>query len=255
MTTPPGPGPGPTTSDACDVELLALFGAGELDAAQREAVSAHLVDCDRCWDDLCAQRVVIRAVQQLWEPAPAGLRADIHAAVMAEAPSHRAPGRPQRRVMLTAAALVAAISGAGIAATQLPSPLRQRPQVTAIPSAVQAAIRQADTTPPTDSPVPAAPELGRLGLHLASSGSTTADGVPAARYTYADPTGHRLTVFVAARAWPRPPRATAVNDTAWTVTPTAVTVVGGADRAGDGMLVIARDHTAAMTAAAVLGLI
>jgi len=56
MTTPPPVSPPfrpePNPHHACDLEMLALFGAGELDAAQRETVSAHLLGCDRCWNEL-----------------------------------------------------------------------------------------------------------------------------------------------------------------------------------------------------------
>ncbi len=257
MTPPPPSTPEPNPHQTCDLEMLALFSVGELDAAQRETVSAHLLDCDRCWNELRAQRLVIGAVQQLWEPAPTGLRADIHAAIAAAPQPRSAPGIPRRRMVLLAAALVAAIIGGSVVAVRISS-APDRPQVaatSAIPAAVQAAITQADGTPPADSSVPTAPTLSRMGLRLAASGSTKAADIPTAQYTYADSTGHRLTVFVAARAWPRPARADTINSTAWIITPTALTVVGGPDQAGDAMLIIASDHTAAMTAAAALGLI
>jgi anti-sigma factor RsiW len=254
---PPGaPEPGEHQSDPCDVELLALFSIGELDTSQRGTVAAHLLNCDGCWDNVQAHRTIIGAVQQLWEPAPAGLRADLRAAVVGldSVPVRRVP---RARTALVASAAVAALAAGGLGAIRLLS--RPEPHsITAspsVPAAVGAALAQSSESPSEDPSVPTAPDLSGLGLRLSASGRTLVSGVAASQYIYADNQGQHVTVFVSVQAWPRPRLADAVGARSWVIAPGSLTVVGGSDPAGDNMLIVADDHRDAMTAAATLGLV
>jgi hypothetical protein len=101
---------------------LIAFLAGDLDEDAARAWDEHLLDCERCWSAVRADRLGRAAAVRLQESAPAGLADRIRLAVELAGP----PRRSRRgRAVLAAATLIAA---AGIAlVVLLPSPRAGEP--------------------------------------------------------------------------------------------------------------------------------
>mgnify|MGYP001793110320 CR=1 FL=1 len=90
--------PGPPAPEECDPELVAAYTVGEVGPELRDQIAAHLLDCNRCWEQLRISRAVTSAVQQLWEPAPPALKADLRTAILDAGESGgRAARRPTAR--------------------------------------------------------------------------------------------------------------------------------------------------------------
>ncbi|AGZ40764.1 zf-HC2 domain-containing protein [Actinoplanes friuliensis] len=250
----------PGSSADCDEEQLAAYSAGELGPEERDRIAAHLLDCEACWRQSLTSRAVVTAVQRLWEPAPASLRADLRAAITAPAPiRRRLPGR-LTAVLTASVALV--ISGMVVlTATQrhdapTARPATQSPAAAGeLPERVRAAIALYATTMPASDRPPAVPDLAPIGLRFSSASVIEVAGTPSTCYTYFDVNDLQVGLLVAATPWPRPTAAESVTAGAWATQSNGLTLLGGADGGGHQMLVIAQDHTIAMTAAAHLRMI
>lgn len=253
--------PHPGAGTDCDEEQLAAYGAGELGPEDRSRMAAHLLDCEMCWRQSLTSRAVVAAVQRLWEPAPASLRADLRAAFTEPA---RRP-RPLRSLTAVAAAtamVALIISGVIVAttayhrdvATAKPAPpLSAAPAE--LPDRVRAAIAVYTAAMPSSGRPTTVPDLTSIGLRLTSAGAADIAGTSSTCFTYSDPNNLRVGVLVTATPWPRPAAAQPITVGVWATESDGLTLLGGADKAGDQMLVIAADHTIAMTTAAHLEMI
>ncbi len=242
----------------CDSETVAAFSSGELDPAAREKVAEHLVDCDMCWQQMRVSRAVTTAVQQLWEPAPAGLAADLRAAVLtADATLDARSGR--RRAAVLAVAATVLILGGTVAATRALTHSPEPPvasRTTELPAPVQRALEKYAHAAPGFGDTASAPDLRPAGFRVESASQVGLAGTSASLFTYALPgsTG-RVAVFITTAVWPTPTSARGIGARSWIQVLQGVTIVGGSDVQNDHMLVIATDHQAAMITAAALGLV
>ncbi len=255
--------PGPPAPEECDPELVAAYTVGEVGPELRDQIAAHLLDCNRCWEQLRISRAVTSAVQQLWEPAPPALKADLRAAILdaGEYGGRAAPRLPRRDIriagwlagVLTAAAvLIGAVTVGG-------GPDAHPPAVSAAaaPAPIEAALARYATPSPRMPAAPQpAPDLQPVGLHLRTGVLANLAGTAASSFSYdAEQPATHVDVLVADVQWPMPDGATRVGTRGWIATMHGLTVVGGSDSRQEHMLVIASDHARAMTTAATLGII
>jgi hypothetical protein len=103
----------------CREDRLVAFLAGELSAEEEREFDQHLLECESCWREVQADRLGRLAIEQLREPAPAGLGDRISLAISLEAPgsaSHRPRLRPAHRrgTRYLAAALFVVLAAAGV---------------------------------------------------------------------------------------------------------------------------------------------
>jgi len=91
-----------------DPRLAAYLGS-ELDPAEVEAVEAHLLDCDRCWQAVDEARRGRALAETMRELAPASLRDRVRMTVEGAPPTLRAHRR-RRRLGRCAATVVAALA-------------------------------------------------------------------------------------------------------------------------------------------------
>jgi hypothetical protein len=86
----------------CSEQRVVAFLAGDLSEEEERLFDEHLLACERCWQAVQADRVARLALQQLREPAPAGLSDRVSLAVSVAAggvyvpPSDRRRARPWR---------------------------------------------------------------------------------------------------------------------------------------------------------------
>jgi anti-sigma factor RsiW len=242
----------------CDRDLLTAYALGELGPAARDKVAAHLVECNDCWQQLRISRAVTTAVQQLWEPAPASVRADLRAAILA-APTPRREHTGRRRRVVIGLVAAAGIAAATISAVELTGTghiPRTSVAQQALPAAVQVALARYAQPHTGDTARALAPRLDRVGLRLDAATRTQVVGVDALCFTYVGASANRIDLLLSRQAWPRPAQAHSLARAGWiTTTADGMTVLAGPDAATDQMLIIAADHATAMTAAAALGLI
>jgi hypothetical protein len=133
---------------------LIAFLAGDLDEDAARAWDEHLLDCERCWSAVRADRLGRAAAVRLQESAPAGLADRIRLAVeLAEPPRRSRRGR----TVLAAAMLVAAAALAALVVL-LPSPRAGEPPT--IAAVLQSAQRlPAGGSAPVDGTATSGPVL------------------------------------------------------------------------------------------------
>jgi hypothetical protein len=102
----------------CDCRELLLLAAGELDAASRRRVEAHVAACPRCADDLDALREALALAGRLPTPQPSAEAVDRARRAALRALARRRPAVARRpslvvrlRYPLAAAAMLAAVVG------------------------------------------------------------------------------------------------------------------------------------------------
>jgi hypothetical protein len=117
----------------CPEERLVAFLAGEFSSDEERGFDEHLLGCEQCWRAVQADRAARLALEQLRQPAPAGVQGRVAASVAlaaAEAEKgpvvlgrhpverHRAPsllrgggGRPHLRLVAAACLLVGLAAG------------------------------------------------------------------------------------------------------------------------------------------------
>lgn len=66
----------------------AVYVSGELSRRAVHWFEHHLLDCDDCWREVAAGRAGRRLAEEAREPAPAGLRDRVRAAVLLAARGH-----------------------------------------------------------------------------------------------------------------------------------------------------------------------
>jgi hypothetical protein len=233
----------------CDADAVTLYCVGELDDLARRRVDDHLVTCADCWGEVRLRRELSSAVRRTREVASLGLRADVRSAVT-DAASVSAPASWKRRSVIlgVAAAIVAVLSsvvGAAVA-TRTATSL----------SVVSAAIEQFTAEDgAAGSLAPTAPDLMRIGLHTRTAVRTTLEGTPVERFAYDGAGGTQVVMYVAGEEWRRPEGAIALGATGWMYVDGVYTVIGGPDPSGEQMLILATDHTVAMSTAVTMHLV
>ena len=58
----------------CPEERLVAFLAGELSSEEERRFHEHLLGCEQCWRAVQADQAARHALEQLSQPAPAGLQ-------------------------------------------------------------------------------------------------------------------------------------------------------------------------------------
>ena len=130
-----------------DHRLLMAFLAGELGPAEARRWDEHLLECERCWQEVREGRAGRQAAELLRQPAPAGLADRVRFAVELAASCSSSPRLPRRGVRqrwrrLAGAGILAL--GAAVTAVVLLVPGGQA----GMPAAVAAVARYAETVPP-----------------------------------------------------------------------------------------------------------
>lgn len=169
-------------------EAAAYLG-GVMRVRGRRRFEDHLLDCEDCWREVAVGRLGRRLAESARELASPGLRETIRAAVAASPVRRRAPRWPLVGASL-ALVLAGSLTAVRLTAGQ-PAPIAQ----------AVADFRQVRM--PTEAPASApGPDLSALELSLTSSGSGPLDGLHVDAYTYRDPQGRRLLLFLSDESFP-----------------------------------------------------
>lgn len=220
----------------------------DLDLAQRERFSHHLLTCSDCWSEveqahhgralLEAQRTVV----------PVDLRDRMRGLVASE----QAPAHPSRAVHLWRQRLVLP-AAAGVAAVLLVGLVREPSDPAALREAVQDyAIQQ---LPGAGLPAAAAPDLSALRLQPVGAGGGTYAGLDVDGYAYRDPAGRRIVLYLSDQPFPEAPDAErlAGKDGPWIADRGDVLVLYA--RVPHSLLVVGEDPTLVRSAASALGVL
>ena len=130
-----------------DHRLLMAFLAGELGPADARRWDEHLLQCERCWQEVREDRAGRLAAELLRQPAPAGLADRVRFAVelaAAGSSSSRPPRRGVRRRWRRLAGAGTLALGAAVTAVVVLMPGGRA----SMPAAVAAVARYAETVPP-----------------------------------------------------------------------------------------------------------
>jgi hypothetical protein len=134
-----------------DHRLLMAFLAGELGPADARRWDEHLLECERCWQEVREDRDGRLAAELLRQPAPAGLADRVRFAVELAAAGISSPRLPRRGVRLRwprFAGAGAVAVGVVVTAVVLLMPGGRA----SMPAAVAAVARYAETVPPPAQP-------------------------------------------------------------------------------------------------------
>jgi anti-sigma factor RsiW len=183
-------------------QRLAAYLAGELDRDTARAIDEHLLECEPCWQAVCAARVGRRAAERLRQPAPAALADRIRLAIDVSTPQKPRRFRRKWAVLATAACVI--VGAAVTAALLVPGHATRHD-----PPVISALVRLAAQ--------PAPPQLNPSSTRLGGQ------DVELQRYPVA---GHTVLVASSTRAFPTPGDARPPSDAAmaWTITRDTITV-------------------------------
>jgi anti-sigma factor RsiW len=183
-------------------QRLAAYLAGELDPDTARGIDEHLLDCETCWQVVCAARLGRRAAEGLRQPAPAALADRIRLAI--DVSTRPKPRRFRRRWAMLATAACALVAATVMAALLVPGhATRQDPPV------ISALVRLAAQPAPPQL-IPSSTRLGGQDVQLQ-------------RYPVA---GDTVLVASSTRAFPTPTDARPQSGAAmaWTITRDTITV-------------------------------
>jgi anti-sigma factor RsiW len=183
-------------------QRLAAYLAGELDPDTARGIDEHLLECEICWQAICAARLGRRAAERLRQPAPTALADRIRLAIDVSTPQK--PRRIRRRWAVLATAACVIVAAAVSVALLVPGHATSHD-----PPVISALVRlAAQSAPPQINPSSA-----RLG----------GQDVELQRYPVA---GDTVLVATSPRGFPTPgdvrPQSGAVM--AWTITRDTITV-------------------------------
>ena len=133
----------------CPEERVIAFLAGELTPAEERRFDQHLLGCEECWQAVKADRAARLALEQLRQPAPAGLEGRVALAIAlasqeaskgpvaragAGAPSllRWATARPHRPRLVAAACLVVVMAAGAAGWLVADRPAADPPQLAAV---------------------------------------------------------------------------------------------------------------------------
>jgi hypothetical protein len=183
-------------------QRLAAYLAGELDLDTARGIDEHLLDCETCWQAICAARLGRRAAERLRQPAPAALADRIRLAIDVSTPQK--PRRIRRKWAMLATAACVIVAATVTAALLVPGHATSHD-----PPVISALVRLAAQ--------PAPPQINPSSARLGGQ------DVELQRYAVA---GDTVLVASSPRAFPtptdaRPPSGAAM---AWTITRNTITV-------------------------------
>ena len=239
-----------------DPEQLAATYLAAMRPAARRRFETHLLACESCWQEVSLARRGRELAESARQVAPPGLRDDIRAAVADTAARHPAT-RPRRRLAdVAAAAVIVALAGASVLARPWHAPPAGRAPVP--PAAVAAAIAsyRSDQLPGTSVPAGQAPDLTRLGLHLAAAAAGQLNGVTVTMLVYRTSSGARLTLYRSDQPFAEAAEARELGDAetaAWTMQSSGVTVLCA--RGSHSLLLLGSDPALVRRAAVLLNAI
>ena len=228
----------------------AYLGAAMRPAARRR-YEAHLLACERCWQEVSLAHRGRSLAEAAAEPAPAGIREDIRAAVAA-----RASSRPGRSLPRRGTVAVIACAGALAACLIALRPWRETPRDAASPAGALAtalASYRQDQLPGTSVPAQAAPDLSRLSLHLAGAAAGRVGGVAVTVFVYRDAAGGRVTLYRSTRPFTEAAEAHELHgrEGAWTAQAGGVAILCG--RGAHSLLILGPDPAIVRRVGALLG--
>jgi anti-sigma factor RsiW len=223
----------------------------------RQRYEAHLLSCERCWLEVTLGRRGRALAETACEPAPAGIREDIRAAVAARAAT------PQPRWLLLRRGTVAAIVCAGLLAACFIAlrPWQASPAASSAAASPQAALAAAvasyrhDQLPGTAVPARAAPDLARLGFRLAGAASGQVNHVAVTMFVYRDAAGGHLILYRSARPFTEAAEARELHgpEGAWMAQAAGVSILCG--RGAHSLLILGPDPAIVRRVGATLGVL
>jgi anti-sigma factor RsiW len=237
-------------------QAAAYLGAAMRRTARRR-YEAHLLSCERCWQEITLARRGRALAETAREPAPAGIREDIRAAVAARAAS------TQPRRLLRHRGTIAAIAGAGALAACLialrpwQAPPASPRAAASPPSALATALAsyRHNRLPGTTVPGQTAPDLSRLGLQLTGAAAGRVDGIAVTMFVYRDSAGGHLTLYRSARPFTEAAEADELHgpEGAWTAQSAGVSILCG--RGTHSLLILGPGPTLVRRVGATLGIL
>lgn len=220
-----------------DPERLAAAYLDGMPVRERRRYEDHLLECDPCWREVSLGRAGRELAESIADPAPAGIRELIRAAVTAAAAERESPaGAPHRRRLTLAGAALSIVLAvfAGVGAWRPwrhPGPAA--PVVATSPSTLTVAVAsyRDDRLPGTVIPAQQAPDLSTLGLRLVSAAAGTIDGIEVTMFAYRAESGTRLDLYRSALPIPETDEAQHLGGTerAWGTNVNGITVICGGD--------------------------
>lgn len=180
--------------------------AGAMTPDRRAAFAGHLLSCQTCWGEVQRARAGRAAMEAAREVAPADLLDRVRALVDMEART----GTPARRRTTTRRLRGPVFAGAASACLAVVLILgRSGGEVPAEPSgssSLQQAV--ADYTdrvlPGTHMAASSAPDLSGLHLEAVGAGSGSFGELKVDGYSYSDPAGRRLVLYLSQEPFPEP---------------------------------------------------
>lgn len=167
----------------------AAYLGGVMRARTRRRFEGHLVDCEDCWREVNDARIGRSIAESARELAPQNLREMVRAAVAA------VPQRRRRlRLPILGASLAVALLAAGVFAVSMDH--QPAPIVRAVADFHEVRM------PGAAAPSVAAPDLSGIDLTLTSATAGDLDGVVVDAYTYRDPNGRRLLLYLSDTEFP-----------------------------------------------------
>jgi len=253
MTSAERPGASRRATHDSETAAANYLGGGLRPRAVR-AFEDHLLGCERCWQEVDAGRAGRRLAESARQVAPRGLREQLRAIIASEVSAGAAASAPQsslaaawpRRLGWGArAALQAprrtwlpALGGLALAAAALavlvlgvvvhPGAGRSG-GASQQPAAVRAAVAdfRALRLPGTEVPRTAAPDLTQVQLRPMGAAAGIVGGRTVTAYTYRDPAGRDLAVYLSREPFPTALGAQRLTgpDGPWIATTDGVTVL------------------------------
>jgi hypothetical protein len=239
-----------------DPEQLAAAYLTTMRPRGRRRFEAHLLTCERCWQEVCLARRGRQLAETARELAPPQLREDIRAAVAAAAELPPVSARSPRRIVAVAVLAVVVLAGTAVL---VPPWLHTRPapDAGAPPAVITAAVAsyRAGRLPGTTVPARPAPMLTPLDLELVGAARGQLGGVTVTMFAYSTPAGARLIIVRSTRPFPEASQARELGGTegAWTVRSSGVTIICA--RGAHAMLLLGSDATLVRRASTLLNAI
>jgi hypothetical protein len=223
----------------------AVYLAGILDAAERERFEEHLLACEACWGEVRTAHRGRALAEALREVAPQPLRDRVRASVASASRSDRRRRRRPLVAVAVAVTVLAVVAGG----------LLVRHDDAGQPAVIAAAVASYRTGHLDGSAAtPAQPPVRQIGdLVWRGARQGRLAGLPVVAHDYRDAAGRRVTLLRADRSFPEAAGASHPPGTAIWVAEVEGVAVLCADRPAPSLLV-ARDQTEALQAAARLGL-